>query len=117
MHGTDDPYVLFEGGWGPGVDSFMLEDFVSFAEQPISSWSGFQISLPDRAAGIAARNGCETGAATESVGDGVERMRWTCPPGAGVELLVIEGGGHSWPVAPLDAASAIWEFFSRQAAA
>ena len=41
IHGADDPYVLFDGGWGPGIDSFMLEDFVSFADQPITSWPGF----------------------------------------------------------------------------
>ena len=115
IHGSDDPYVLFEGGWGPGVDAFMLEDFVSFAAQPIASWPGFQLSFPDRAAGIAERNGCATGAESETVGEDVERQVWDCPSGGAVELLVIHGGNHAWPVVPLDAASAIWDFFSRQA--
>jgi polyhydroxybutyrate depolymerase len=117
IHGTDDPYVLFEGGWGAGVDGFMLEDFVSYADQPITSWPGFQLSFPDRAAGIAERNGCAPGAESEMVGEDVERMVWDCPSGGEVELLVIDGGNHAWPVVPLDAASAIWEFFSSQALA
>jgi polyhydroxybutyrate depolymerase len=115
IHGTDDPYVLFEGGWGPGVDGFMLEDFVSFADQPIASWPGFRLSFPDRAAGIAERNGCATGTQSEPVSEDVERLLWDCPSGGDVELLVIDGGNHAWPVVPLDAASAIWDFFSRQA--
>ena len=39
------------------------------------------------------------------------------PSGADVELMVIHGAGHAWPVVPIDAASAIWDFFSRQTAA
>jgi polyhydroxybutyrate depolymerase len=115
IHGADDPYVLLDGGWGPGVDSFMLEDFVSYADQPITSWSGFQRSLPDRAAAIAARNGCGTVVESEMVGEQVERLAWDCPPGAEVELVVIHGAGHAWPVVPMDGAATIWDFFSRQA--
>ncbi len=113
IHGTDDPYVLYEGGWGRGIEDFMMEDFVSFADQPITSWPGFQASIPERAAGLAARNGCQPGSAASTIAEDVESLAWDCPVGADVELITIDGGGHAWPTLQIDGATAIWEFFSR----
>jgi polyhydroxybutyrate depolymerase len=115
IHGAADPYVLLEGGWGQGASTLMLEDFVPFTEQPIASWPGFAVPIADRAAGIAARNGCETEPASEAMGSDAERTTWVCPPGGEVELVVVSDGGHGWPVTPVDATQVIWQFLSRQA--
>jgi polyhydroxybutyrate depolymerase len=115
VHGAADPYVLLEGGWGEGAATLMLEDFIPFTEQPIASWPGFSTPIADRAAGIAARNGCEPEPGSEAIGSDAERLTWTCPPGGEVELVVITAGGHAWPVTPVAATELIWEFFSRHA--
>jgi polyhydroxybutyrate depolymerase len=114
IHGTDDQYVLYEGGWGRGIEDFTMEDFVSFADQPITSWPGFQASIPERAAGLATRNDCQPGSTASTIAEDVESRAWDCPAGADVELITIHGGGHAWPTLQIDGATAIWEFFSRQ---
>lgn len=59
-------------------------------------------------------------------GTTVERTTFGCAPGTDVELLAIEGGGHTWPGGTqylperiigrvsreLDATSRIWQFFA-----
>ncbi len=114
IQAADDPYVLIDGGWGR-IDAFMLEDFVSYADQPITSWPGFQRSFGERLEGIAGRNGCELSSETVELGDQAQLQTWACPPGADVELVVTLGSGHAWPTANLDASATIWKFFERQA--
>lgn len=115
IHAADDPFVLFDGGWGEGIDAFMLEDFVTYADQPITDWPGFQLSFPERLANIAARNGCASTVTTEAVAQGAERWTWTCDPGSEVEMIVTQGAGHAWPATVIDVAAELWAFFSRQA--
>jgi polyhydroxybutyrate depolymerase len=115
IHGAADPAVLLDGGWGEAASTLMLEDLVPFSEQPIASWPGFQTGIADRAAGIAARNGCRAGPASLADGSGAELTTWDCPPGAEVELVVVTEGGHAWPVTPVDATALIWDFFSGKA--
>jgi polyhydroxybutyrate depolymerase len=59
-------------------------------------------------------------------GTRTRRTRYTCPAGVGVELLTVDGGGHTWPGGPqylparaiglvsrdFDASERIWEFFA-----
>ena len=104
--GTDDEW--FEG-LAPGV---------LWSEHPIPQAlaSGHHI---DRTAALAMRNGCEPDPVIEVVMDGVERLTWSCPPGADVELVVIEDGVHSWQPAwqPdgdwYDTSEAVWAFFEQ----
>jgi polyhydroxybutyrate depolymerase len=115
IHGAADPYVLLDGGWGEGASMFMLEDFVPFTEQPIARWPGFAEPIRDRAAAIAAANGCAPDSAVEPIGADAARTSWTCPVGADVELVIVSGGGHGWPISPVDGAALVWDFLSRQA--
>ena len=115
IHGAADPYVLIDGGWGEGASAFILEDLVPFTDQPITRWPGFEESIADRAAGLAARNGCEPEPAIEASGPDAEWTTWACPPGADVELAVLKESGHDWPVTPVDATAVIWDFLSDQA--
>ena len=68
---------------------------------------------------MALRYGCEPDPVVEVVEEGVERLTWSCPPEAAVELVVIEGGPHSWqpgwrPVGDwYDTSEAVWEFFEQ----
>ncbi len=91
MHGTDDDYVRYEGGFGDGVRSLGVDP-------AMADTAGRNMSVPDAAQAWAGRNRCTAGAAptTNKVGSDVELMQW---PGcaAAVQLYVVAGGGHSWP--------------------
>lgn len=96
IHGTDDGLAPIAGGhsdvrWSPAGLALVTP------------------SVPDRVAGIAARNGCQPGPQAEMVNDRIERNSWTCPPGAEVELIVHDGGHGMGPVGY----EAISEFFGR----
>lgn len=118
IHGTDDEFAPFNGGVGPR--SLYGTHFRSVAET-IRAWVRV--------------NGCpETPQITEEpprIDDGTRIVRHAygpCAGGAEVVLLVVEGGGHTWPGRPplpltlgkstanLDANDAIWDFFTRHAA-
>ena len=115
IQAADDPYVLIDGGWGDGIDAFMLEDFVTYADQPITSWPGFQASFQQRLDGIAARNGCSPESTIEAMTESAERQVWSCEPGAEVEMIITHGAGHAWPATIIDVGAEMWSFFSRQA--
>ena len=61
------------------------------------NWGGHSVPIPDRLGSIARRNGCEPDALSELITPSVERLSWTCPTGADVELVLADGHGHSWP--------------------
>ncbi len=115
IHGTDDAFAPFHGGRGPR--SVYGTDFRS-VEDTIQTWVRI--------------NGCPATPAVyeepERVADGTRIVRQVFGPGqAGVEvvLIVVEGGGHTWPGRPplpaalgkstanLDANETIWAFFER----
>lgn len=86
VHGTADRNVPIEGG--RGEQSTTRLDFP-----------------PPRAAleRLAARDGCTGGepAVTSTPNPDVHVERWErCPPGIGVELVVIEGANHAWMGSP-----------------
>lgn len=120
MHGTDDNYVRYEGGFGDGVRTLGVDP-------DTASTAGRNLSVPDAAEAWARRNRCTVGATPEvrKVAADVERMEWAgCD--APVQLYVVNGGGHSWPgskfsanlsnvVGPttmsVDATELAWKFF------
>ena len=139
FHGTDDPFVSFDGGIGPAVATLPtpdgtgtlgeLEDTPEAQEQ--AAENGLDATddaptVPEITARWAERNGC-AGEPTESpVGTDVVQVAWTCPGGQDVVLYRIEGGGHTWPGSPfmvaavdlvgtttttIDANQVIWDFF------
>jgi polyhydroxybutyrate depolymerase len=79
IHGDADKNVPFDGGVG--------ENGVSKVAHR---------SVPETMRVITAPRGC-SGAETVAVSGSVERTSYRCADGAPVELVVIRGGGHSWP--------------------
>lgn len=104
--GTDD--IWFEG-LAPGVP---------WSEHPIPQALASDHHF-ERIAAVALRHGCEPDPVAEAVMDGVERLTWSCPSGAEVELVLIEDGVHSWQPGwqPdgdwYDTSEAVWEFFKQ----
>ncbi len=118
FHGTDDRFAPFEGG--VGARSIYGARFRS-VEQTIQSWLD--------------ANACPTQPRVEflsdHVGDGTIVWRKTYGPGrdgAEVVMVIVEGGGHTWPGRPpfptqlgvstmnISANDWIWEFFERHPA-
>lgn len=117
MNGTDDPWVLWEGG--PVV--------------PGGQDRGTVLSVDDTVALWADRNGCTVEGEVEWLedtdpNDGTRVWRKACTGGTGgssVVLYGIEGGGHAWPggtqylprsvigavCQDIDATQVIWDFF------
>lgn len=139
FHGTDDPFVSWDGGLGPAVSSLPLPDgtgslgdtLEQTGEADAEAQAGIDLgddapSVPEIAAIWAERNGCEPEPTEEPVAEDVVLVTFDCPNGADVELYRIEGGGHTWPgsdfmlgavdlvgttTMAIDANEIMWEFF------
>jgi polyhydroxybutyrate depolymerase len=61
-------------------------------------------SIPQETASWATRNGCSTKVTTATIAHQVSLLSWSCPRHADVELVRIQGGGHSWPGSQTSAA-------------
>ncbi|MGB8859499.1 MAG: glycerophosphodiester phosphodiesterase family protein [Ilumatobacteraceae bacterium] len=124
FHGTDDPFLAFEGGYGPKVAGLPSPDGTGTLGEVGVADPADALPVVDRVAEWAARNGCD-GELTESVVADDVTLLSSCDGGA-TELYVIDGGGHSWPgsefdegivdiVGPttdsIDATELIWAFF------
>ena len=108
IHGTADRNLPFDGG--PGARALAIHDVRSVAAA-IDFWRR--------------NNRCADAPATEHSGV-VARTRYSgCSDGSEVELIAIDGGGHSWPggermarfldppSTAIDASAEIWRFFAR----
>ena len=116
IHGTADPIVPWNGGPVAGFEDFGK---VLSVRETVAAWAG--------------HNGCRDAAATATLTDRdpqdgttirTERFK-DCAPGAAISLIIVEGGGHTWPGGfqylperfigktsrDIDATQAIWEFF------
>ncbi|HEU5040879.1 MAG TPA: PHB depolymerase family esterase [Gemmatimonadales bacterium] len=115
VQGDADRFMPFEGGRGAGGGGAVLSAAATVAHWArLDGCTGPPVAEPP----------------TDSVTDGT-RVRWERYPGCresrAVELVTIEGGGHTWPGGPaaarrvgrasreLDATAAIWAFFARRA--
>ena len=114
FHGTRDEYIPFEGG--KGAKSIFGTDYRS-VEDSIRAW--------------VRANGCDETPTTDVLaggGDGLRVTRRTYGPGrdgSEVVLVVIDGGGHTWPGMKSTAAvlgrstrnvsanDLMWEFFQK----
>ncbi|NTU56247.1 MAG: hypothetical protein HGA79_08350 [Anaerolineales bacterium] len=104
FHGTEDPIVPYEGGRNHDTDFFFP-------------------AIPDWAATLAGRNGCNPDPDELPASGQVSGIRYTgCA--ADVTFYTITGGGHTWPggepiperiagyTSPdIDATRALWDFF------
>jgi polyhydroxybutyrate depolymerase len=108
IHGSDDRNLPVDGG--VGAKAFAVHEVRSVASA-IDFWRR--------------RDGCGENPRVEQSG-AVRRTRYpSCAGGSEVELIMIDGGGHSWPggerlarfldppAAALDATGEIWRFFAR----
>ncbi|HEX7135754.1 MAG TPA: PHB depolymerase family esterase [Iamia sp.] len=122
FHGTADPILLFNGG--VDTSSFSGGEPGPGATIPPADLDGE--GYPATAADWAELQGC-TDPVDEAATPVVDRT-WTCPDGAAMEFVIIEGQGHGWPgsefaeqieaiVGPtvdgVDANERMWEFFQR----
>lgn len=115
IHGTADEYVPFAGGVGPKSVTGVRHDSV---EHTIQTWTQ--------------ANGCVAEPVIEDLpdraNDGTHVVRKTYPGGCGgseLVLVVVEGGGHTWPgrdpgtkllgksTRNVSANDLIWTFFER----
>jgi polyhydroxybutyrate depolymerase len=118
FHGTDDQFVLFEGGVGEGV------------EPPEGAIVGQ--SRAEFVAAWAERNGCIGDGSESNPAEGARLVSYDCPASADVEFYILTGGGHTWPGSELhaaiaiksglgptnmnvDATETIWKFFQQHA--
>lgn len=122
FHGTADPILLFNGGID--TSSFTGGEQGASATIPPTDLDGE--GYPATAAAWAELQGCTD--PTDVVAEPVIDRTWTCPDGAAMEFVIIEGQGHGWPgsafaeqiasiVGPsadgVDANELMWEFFQR----
>jgi polyhydroxybutyrate depolymerase len=94
VHGTDDQVIRFRGGISPGVQSLPGPEGVPLGARQRPTALG----VPEVMSVWARRGGCATDPRRPGpVAADVRRLAWRCPPGAAVELYVVQGGGHGWP--------------------
>lgn len=111
---TADEYVLWDGGLGDFL-SDRLPWGTTKGEEPFFTRPDWSRSAIDRVESVAVRNGCQPGPAAEPVAEAVDRLVWTCPDQADVELIVVDGGEHAWLIesAPASTSDLMWSFFER----
>jgi len=69
-------------------------------------------SVPEALAGWAEHNGCDAQVVFEDPDGPLSTMRYAnCDGGAEVRLIRIDGLGHAWPRAEVDATETMWQFF------
>ena len=120
IHGTDDPVVPFAAGGR----SLLLSD----PRTPRGLRTLLASSIADKFSAAAASAGCGTAPTETRTSPSVLRRTFPgCPPGADHELVIVEGGGHTWPGAPIPAGGELmgttstefsatelaWEFFTQ----
>lgn len=136
FHGTEDPFLGYEGGFGPGVDNLptpdgegRLGDALDDPDVTAPGLEDVELSVPEVLAAWGERNGCEgTEPTEESVADDVTLLTFDCPTAADTVLYRVDGGGHTWPGSDglegaesivgtttfsIDADEIMWDFFER----
>ncbi|MEZ5170589.1 MAG: hypothetical protein R3A49_07575 [Acidimicrobiia bacterium] len=140
FHGTDDQFVVFDGGLGAGALDLPTEGGGTIGEgadpgidlddEDATIENFAPDTVPERATTWALRNGCDGDFEATDVSDTVGRRTYTgCPYDGRVVLYVVDGGGHAWPgseftasiesvvgatTMDVDATELGWEFFSEQ---
>ena len=99
FHGTNDPFVPYDGGLGSAAANLPAPDGSgrTLGEVGAVDPTTKGPDVPTITGDWAQRNGCETTPTESSVTNDVTLLTWPCPPGAEVELYRVTDGGHSWP--------------------
>ena len=102
IHGTKDPFIGYQGGYGSSVAALPSPDGsgktigqTATPEQLAAASKGTEI--PGITAAWAKRNGCSKRPKQTKVADDVTLIRYRCPKDATVELYRVTDGGHAWP--------------------
>ncbi len=132
FHGTDDPFLAYDGGLGPkALDLPAADGSGSVGDQAgtgLSVPSDLAAPVPDRWGAWAERNGCEGESVDAPLWDDVTMFTFAADDvcDAPAILYTVIGGGHTWPgstfdqsiaelVGPttttIDATELIWQFF------
>ncbi len=133
FHGTEDTFMLYDGGVGPGERALPAPDGSGGTVGDVIDSDDTLIpgdhdqSVPDSVGAWADRNGCDPEPDEGPVADDVGLVEFTCPEGADVQLYRLRGGGHTWPGSEataafdqvtgptnqsIDATELIWDFFA-----
>lgn len=117
MHGTADPIVPI----GPAGNSLIVDDTTPEAVTQLLS-----ASIEDEVAASAVDAGCTPTPTSSKLAPAITEMTYPdCSGGAAHELILVDGGGHTWPgaaptadadflgptISELDATSTVWKFF------
>jgi poly(3-hydroxybutyrate) depolymerase len=89
FHGTADEYAPYEGGVGRASANAPVRPVFNSAHASIRFWLAVNVCKPDASEAL-----------PDTTDDGMRsvRLRYTgCRSGLTVELVRIEGGGHTWP--------------------
>ena len=98
FHGTADPFIAYDGGFGPSVAKLPAPDGSGRTLGELGAGEGPRgPSVPEILQSWARRNGCKGAASEQRRAPDVVQLSFACPPGAEVELNRVDGGGHSWP--------------------
>jgi polyhydroxybutyrate depolymerase len=111
---TADDVVFWDGGLGDFLAD-RLPWGTTKGDEPFFQRTDWSLSELERAEAMALRNGCDPGPESEAIAEDVIRMSWRCSAASPVELIVVEGGDHSWMIdtAPVSASDLMWAFFER----
>jgi len=119
---------LFDGGVGAITETFPTDTGEPFADLPATQDPALTVPIPERAAGIARRYGCEPEREAAMIATAVEHIEYSCPADADVMLILAHGAGHVWPgdtltpgqeayqgpgTIEIDATEMMWEFFEQ----
>ena len=106
IHGTDDQFVTYEGGLGERALDLPAPDGSgrTLREVGVEGRPPGEPSVPEIVASWAALYDCGDAGPPTPITEDVDAIVHRCPAGAAVELLRVEGGGHSWPGSALSAA-------------
>ena len=97
IHGTDDPFLAYKGGYGPKVAGLPAPDGKGTIGSGLLATGDDAKPVPDMMAEWAKRNGCADTATAITIGTDITATTWACSSGADVELYTVQGGGHAWP--------------------
>ncbi len=127
FHGTADPILLFNGGFGsiPGLSSGSGDGGQTTTTKPAElDGPGY----PATVAQWAANNGCDPDPVDTTISPEVLHRVYRCPAGQDVEFYILTGGGHAWPGSEtskaignvvghttfdINASEVAWDFLSR----
>lgn len=126
FHGTADPYLSYNGGYGSQAAALPSPDGKGTLGDTGIADPQDAAPVPERVAAWAARNGCTGQQATSDPTGDVVLSDWPGCEAGDTRLYTVNDGGHSWPgsafdatignivghtTTTIDATAIMWQFF------